>query len=76
MNQPFHIDTEHPTFDDRIHQEANARGVVPFIQYAEAAYAAASGIRAVIGMVRRDAVDREADDAPGPVSTSCRGGQQ
>ncbi|MGE8614673.1 MAG: hypothetical protein ACN6PF_20425 [Achromobacter veterisilvae] len=73
MSQPFHIDTTHSTFDDRIHHEANARGVVPFIQYAEAAYAAASGIRAVIGMVRRDVVDREVDDEPGlsPYDVDC-----
>lgn len=62
MNTSARIETKHSLFDELIHKEACARGVLPFIRFADDTFAAAMGIDTLIGLLRSDAINRECDD--------------
>jgi len=65
MNKPNTIETSFSALGEKVHAEATRRGVAPFVRYADKAFAAACGIDSLIGLLRRDQMDREdCDDAP------------
>lgn len=66
MSHPTLIDTANSAVSAQIHEEARKRGAAPFVCYMDEAHTAAMGIEAVVGLLRRDATNRELeDDAPG-----------
>ncbi len=62
MSTPNFIETDHSTLGAAIHGEAQKRGVAAMSRYIDDAHVAATGIETIVGLLRRDALEKDFQD--------------
>lgn len=71
MTTPCMIPPTLSSLGHRMHGEAERRGVLPFLEYVDAAYAATKGIDTAVGLLRRDVTLRATQHISAPALSSC-----
>lgn len=62
------IAPEHSVFSEQVYQKALKLKAVPFVRYADEAFAASMGIETLIGLLRQGEMNRQADDGTATLS--------